>query len=208
MPKPVLRAVLARMQFTRHAARRTPDGASRLVQSMSAWLVKTRRAPSRHSRDERVYGHTTTAMHKLVTPPPAPSVIGRDLVQLATNCLGIIFTATTLTETNVSVTCHITTHSINDDSLADLNDPLRPHLPETNFSTHILLRSSTSALETSLFSPSSLSSCTFKSPTIARKRQNHPSVHRPRPRGSEGVRLENEGTAVLVSTKTKQPPWL
>ena len=37
---------------------------------MSAWLVKTRRAPSRHSRDTRVYGHATTAMHKLSTPPP------------------------------------------------------------------------------------------------------------------------------------------
>ena len=32
-------------------------------------LVKTRRAPSRHSRDARVYNHTTTAMHKLSAPP-------------------------------------------------------------------------------------------------------------------------------------------
>ena len=38
--------------------------------SVSAWLVKTRRAPSRHSRDVRVYGHRTAAMHKLSTPPP------------------------------------------------------------------------------------------------------------------------------------------
>ena len=45
-------------------------GPSRLVQAMSAWSVKTRRAPSRHSRDARVYGHTTTAIHKLSTPPP------------------------------------------------------------------------------------------------------------------------------------------
>ena len=45
-------------------------GASRLVQAMPACLVKTRRAPSRHSRDARVYGHTTTAMHKLSTPSP------------------------------------------------------------------------------------------------------------------------------------------
>ena len=58
------------MQFTLHATRRTPHGASCLVQAMSTWLVKTRRAPSRHSRDARVYGHTTTAMHKLSTPPP------------------------------------------------------------------------------------------------------------------------------------------
>ena len=61
------------MQFTVHATRRTPHGASRLVLAMSAWLVKTQRAPSRHSRNARVYGHTTTAMHKLSTPPsPSP----------------------------------------------------------------------------------------------------------------------------------------
>ena len=70
MPKSVLRAVLGRMQFTLHATRRTTHGASRLVQAMSAWLVKTRRAPSRHGRDARVYSLTTTAMHKLSTPPP------------------------------------------------------------------------------------------------------------------------------------------
>ena len=44
----VLRAILGRMQFTLHATRQTRHGASRLVQAMSAWLVKTRRAPSRH----------------------------------------------------------------------------------------------------------------------------------------------------------------
>ena len=41
----------------------TPHGASRLVQAMPAWSVKSRRAPSRHCRDARVYGHTTTVMH-------------------------------------------------------------------------------------------------------------------------------------------------
>ena len=61
------------MQFTLHATRRTPHGVSRLVQAMSAWLVKTWRNPSRHSMNARVYGHTTTAMHKLSTPrPPRP----------------------------------------------------------------------------------------------------------------------------------------
>ena len=70
MPKFVLRAVLGRMQFTLRATRRTSHGASRSVQATSAWLMKTRRAPSRHSRGARVYGHTTTAMHKLSTPPP------------------------------------------------------------------------------------------------------------------------------------------
>ena len=73
VPMSVLRAILETMQFTLHAPRRTPHGASRLVQAISAWLVKPRRAPSRHSRDARVYGHTTTAMHKLSTiSPPHP----------------------------------------------------------------------------------------------------------------------------------------
>ena len=76
MPKYVLRAVLGRMQFALHATRRTPHGASRLVQAMSAWLVKTRRASSRHSRDTRVYGHTTTAMHKLsIRLPIRPAAV-------------------------------------------------------------------------------------------------------------------------------------
>ena len=75
VPKSVLRAVLGRMQFTLHATRRAPHGALRLVQAMSAWLEKTRRAPSRHSRDARVYGHSTTAMHKLSTPPLPPPIL-------------------------------------------------------------------------------------------------------------------------------------
>ena len=71
--KSVSRAVLGRVQFTLHATRRTPHGASRLVQTKCAWSVNTRRASSRPSRDARVYGHTTTAMHKTeYTPPPRP----------------------------------------------------------------------------------------------------------------------------------------
>ena len=72
VPRSVLRAVLGRIHSTLPATRRTPHGASRLVEAMPARLVKTRRAPFRHSRDARVYGHTTTAMHKLSTPPPPP----------------------------------------------------------------------------------------------------------------------------------------
>ena len=63
--------VLSRVQLTLHATRRTPHGASRLVQPMPAWLVKTRRARSRRCRDTRVYVHMTTAMHE-ITPPPTP----------------------------------------------------------------------------------------------------------------------------------------
>ena len=48
---------------TLHATRPTPHGVSRLVLAMSAWLVKTRRAPSRCRRHARAYGHATTAMH-------------------------------------------------------------------------------------------------------------------------------------------------
>ena len=47
-------AFLSRMQLTLHETRRTPHGASRLVLAMSAWSLKTRRAPSRHCKDARV----------------------------------------------------------------------------------------------------------------------------------------------------------
>ena len=42
---------------------------------MSAWLMKARRIQSRHSKDARNYGHTTTAMQNLSTPPPLPPKI-------------------------------------------------------------------------------------------------------------------------------------
>ena len=61
--KSASQAVLTKMQLTLHATRRTPHGASRLVQAMSAWSVKTLRGPSRQCRDARVYGHTTTTVH-------------------------------------------------------------------------------------------------------------------------------------------------
>ena len=76
VPNSVLRAVLGRMQFTLDATRRTLHGASHQMQAMSAWLVKTRRAPSRRSRNARFYGHTTTAIHKLITPPHPPPRAG------------------------------------------------------------------------------------------------------------------------------------
>ena len=82
VPKSVLRAILGRMKFTFHATRRTPRGASRLVQAMSAWFVKTRRAPSRHSRDARVCGHTTTAMHKLSAASPPPKALEEEMMKL------------------------------------------------------------------------------------------------------------------------------
>ena len=50
--------------------RNTSRFASRLMQASSAWSVKTRRAPSRHCRDARVYRHTTTAMHDNEYTPP------------------------------------------------------------------------------------------------------------------------------------------
>ena len=62
------------MKLTLYATRPAPIGALRLVQAMLPWSMKTRRAPSRHCRDARVYGHTTTAMHDMTTPsPPAAS---------------------------------------------------------------------------------------------------------------------------------------
>ena len=42
---------------------------------MSAWRVKTRRAPPRHCREAGVHGRTTTAMHdNEYTPLPPPLV--------------------------------------------------------------------------------------------------------------------------------------
>ena len=70
--KSASQGVLCRMQLTLHATRRTPHGASHLVQAMSTWRVKTRRAPSRHCRDAMVYGRTTSAMHDNEYPPPPP----------------------------------------------------------------------------------------------------------------------------------------
>ena len=43
---PPHKAVLSRTELILHATRATPHGASRLVQTMSAWSVKTGRAPS------------------------------------------------------------------------------------------------------------------------------------------------------------------
>ena len=55
------------MQLTLHAIHRRPHGTCRRIKikkNMSAWSVKTRRAPSRHCRDARVYGQTTTAKQR------------------------------------------------------------------------------------------------------------------------------------------------
>ena len=60
-------------RYSPNTSRRFALGAINVCLSMSAWLVKTRRAPSPHSKDARVYGHPTRAMHKLSTPPPTPA---------------------------------------------------------------------------------------------------------------------------------------
>ena len=67
-----LSASLRWHQLALHSTRRTPHGASRLVQAISAWSVKIRRAPPRHCRDARIYGHTTTAIHDESTRHPIP----------------------------------------------------------------------------------------------------------------------------------------
>ena len=61
--KSASQVVFSRVQLTLHVNRRTPQDASRLVQVLSAWSVETRRAPSRHHREVRVYDHTTKPMH-------------------------------------------------------------------------------------------------------------------------------------------------
>ena len=62
--------VISRMQLTLHATRRTPHGASRLVLAMSAWSVKIRRAPPRHCRVARVYGHMTKMRSCMILSTP------------------------------------------------------------------------------------------------------------------------------------------
>ena len=71
-PKAASRVVLCRMQVALHAPRLTPRDASRLVRAMSAWSAKTRRAPSRHCWDARIYGLETTSMQEMSTPLPPP----------------------------------------------------------------------------------------------------------------------------------------
>ena len=62
------------MQPTLHATRPKPHGAPRLVQVVSAWSVKTRRAPARNFKDARVYGHEAMGMRDISTPPPLRSL--------------------------------------------------------------------------------------------------------------------------------------
>ena len=47
-------AAFTSTKLTLHETRRTPHGASPLTQAMSAWSVKTPRAPSRHCGDARI----------------------------------------------------------------------------------------------------------------------------------------------------------
>ena len=67
--KSALQAVRSRTQLTLHATRRTSHDASRLVYAMSAWTLKTRRAPSRRCMGARVctilskYSHAITAIY-------------------------------------------------------------------------------------------------------------------------------------------------
>ena len=64
------------------------------MQASTACLVKTRRAPSLHCRNARVFGHTTTAVHGIehtTTPPPLRhGVLGQRIVnsRIATIMIG------------------------------------------------------------------------------------------------------------------------
>ena len=74
----VSRLAMKATQLPLYATRPAPHGASRLVQAMSTWSVKKRRARPRHCRDARIYGHTTTTMHGKEYPPhplPPTSVV-------------------------------------------------------------------------------------------------------------------------------------
>ena len=71
------------MQLTLNGTRPTPHGTSRLVQSMCVWSVKTRRAPSQHCGDARIYSRTSTAMHDNKYAPHPPVRISQSA---ATSC--------------------------------------------------------------------------------------------------------------------------
>ena len=61
--KPAAQAVVGKMQLTLHGTRRTPNGAFRLVQEMSAWLLgesPTRSVPVLQACE----GSMATAMHE------------------------------------------------------------------------------------------------------------------------------------------------
>ena len=63
------------MQPTLHATRPTPRGDSHMVQAMSSWSLKSRRSPSRHCMNVRVYGPTDYGhVQSEYTPhlPPIP----------------------------------------------------------------------------------------------------------------------------------------
>ena len=70
--KSASKSSLRRTQLTLHSTRSAPHGASGLVQAISAWSAKTRRALSRHCTEARVYDHTTAAMNGLSALPPSP----------------------------------------------------------------------------------------------------------------------------------------
>ena len=67
--KPASQAVHSRLPFMPLAEHLTALCAW-CMQAMFVWSGKTRRALSRHCRDVRVYGPTTTAMHGIEHPPP------------------------------------------------------------------------------------------------------------------------------------------
>ena len=68
VPTSASQAVLSRIQVTLHATRRKPHGALRLVQAMSAWVVKPDVVcPGIVGMRESV--HTTMAMHDNEYPP-------------------------------------------------------------------------------------------------------------------------------------------
>ena len=76
--------ILPPATVTFHATYRMPDGASYLVQAVSVWSVKIRRALSWHCWDSSVGGHTTTIMRDMVPPCYGSRLLDmRDSLRLA-----------------------------------------------------------------------------------------------------------------------------
>ena len=115
--KSTSQVVISKMQPALHATRRTPHGASRLVQAMPVWSAKIRRAPSRHCRDARViplwsyhYGHAQTEYTR--PPPKTCCLVGENPDILIVGMLGSYHyghTTTAMHEVNIPHT-HIKPH--------------------------------------------------------------------------------------------------
>ena len=104
--KSASQAVLRVMLLTLPATSRIP----RLMPAKSSWSAKTRRSPSRHCKDARVYGHNvaTTAIHANDnTPLRPPCRLPRPCDLLVSRCSSNTVLVTTFNRYKLSLGCSL-----------------------------------------------------------------------------------------------------